>query len=161
MELLTGRRRRAIERFGFRLGCALAAINLGWGIGHWGGWLRGWVEGPAFIPLSLALAFLIWMTFQPFSGPWRPVVTPTYRAIAAARVMLGLAAGLFAISVALVIWYGPSPRGALSAELVVDALFFLMSVYAAVHWALRPERIFGVTFLRLINPWTLTRRRHQ
>lgn len=151
--------RRAIERFGLLLGCVLAAGNLGLGVGLWSGWLRGWVEGPALLPLSLALAFLIWMTFQPFSGPWRPVVKPTPRAIATARTFLGLATGLFALCVANLIWHGPSPRGRLNSELSLNALGFLIAVYAAAHWALRPERIFGATFLRLINPWTFARRR--
>ena len=150
--------RRAIERLGFFGGTTLAAVDAVWALSLLAFDPPSAVGGTAFLVMVLAHGFLVWRTFQPFGGPWRAVVRPTSTRIAAARLLLALGA-VFVLGSVCALVANHASHFELLVQLVLASVAFLLATYVAVHWALRPERVFSVNVVRMVSPWSLLRSR--
>jgi hypothetical protein len=111
--------------------------------------------------LFLLHAIAMFATFQP-GVKWEAAILATPMRVRTARMVLWVASINFLACSLLLLTNARLTRGegSLHVGLVLTSFLLLNTLYIAIHWALRPERIFQDGFLTFIsNPlgWFLAR----
>jgi hypothetical protein len=139
--------RRGFATLFFVLGCLMAGFAVVWWIAAEFGVLLGPRTGVEGVVAFIPYAILMGITLDRYSvHNWPPVLKVTHSRIILARVLLSLAAANLAIGMAVT----GAGRITASASLlghgrvwVLAGLLLLNGVYVALHWAFRPNNIFG------------------
>ena len=141
----------------FGLGCVLSVFALAWSVSASLGVLIAPRTAAQALTVFVPYAILMLATLDRGSArSWPPVFSVTQPRIKVARLLL-LAAGLLCLAAFAVVLIGR----ALGNESVVDASFasvigslmLLNGIYVALHWAYRPQNLFGPNVPpSLLNP---------
>lgn len=95
------------------------------------------------------------VTFQPRVRPaWQPLFAATPGRIKLAKILLGLAASNFVVCFGVLLVAGKDGNQALidkTVSLMLMSFFLLNTIYIAIHWAFRPEKLFPGAVIEIIT----------
>lgn len=141
----------------FGLGCVLSVFALAWFVAASLGVLIAPRTAAQALGAFIPYAILMLTTLDRGSArSWLPVFPVTRPRIRVARLLLS-AAGLLCLAAFAVVLIGRALGSSSVAEVsfasVIGSLMFLNGVYVALHWAYRPQNLFGPNVPpSLLNP---------
>ena len=139
----------------FGLGCVLSVFALVWFVAASLGVLIAPRTAAQALTAFVLYAILMLATLDRGSArSWLPVFSVTQPRIKVARLLLS-AAGLLCLAAFAVIFIGRALANQFVVEAsfasIISSLMFLNGIYIALHWAYRPQNLFGPN----VPPWLL------
>jgi len=147
--------RQLARLYGFWYGCLGALFAFSWQmsaiLGHFAFPDNWWIVEVIFVFHGCAAV----LTFQPLvRPPWQPVLAVTPRRIWLAKLLLGLATLSFVLCFGTFLiarFQGNQRLEDKTIPLVLTSFLLQNTVYIAIHWAFRPDKLFSASFIRLVS----------